>query len=95
MIINYAVSITGSVKTGAYAIKGNINSTSFTLTGKLICGAGSSETSTYEGPYAVTPTRNTQTLPTANKKAITNVVVNPIPPEYGLITWNGSYLRVS
>lgn len=49
----------------------------------------------YEGPYAVTPDRTTQTLPIDNKTALHDIVVNPIPSCYGLITWDGSTLTVS
>ena len=49
----------------------------------------------YPGPYTVTPTRSTQTLPTYGLTMGGNVIVNPIPPEYGLVTWNGYVLTVS
>ena len=49
----------------------------------------------YEGGYEVTPTQNTQVLETQNKTLLENVVVNPIPSNYGLITWNGATLKVS
>lgn len=49
----------------------------------------------YEGEYIVTPTREVQTLTTAKKSMAKDVVVNPIPGNYGLITWNGSVLTVS
>lgn len=49
----------------------------------------------YTGATVITPTRATQTLETANKSLRTNIVINPIPQNYGLITWNGSNLTVS
>lgn len=49
----------------------------------------------YSGRYTVTPTRETQVLETANLKMAENVTINPIPSNYGLITWNGSTLVVS
>lgn len=49
----------------------------------------------YEGEYEVTPTRETQILETALLSMRDNVTINPIPPEYGLITWNGAWLKVS
>lgn len=49
----------------------------------------------YTGPTEITPTRETQTLETAYKSVLTNIVVKPIPENYGLITWNGSVLTVS
>lgn len=50
---------------------------------------------TYDGPYTVTPERVTVVLNTANKMMTTNVVVNPIPSNYGLITYDGSTITVS
>lgn len=49
----------------------------------------------YPGPYEVTPTQQTQVLATANMAMTQDVVINPIPSNYGLITWNGSTLLVS
>lgn len=53
------------------------------------------DTPAYEGAYTVTPTRGTQTLATEGKRMTENVTVNPIPSNYGLITWDGSVLMVS
>jgi hypothetical protein len=49
----------------------------------------------YDGPYEVTPSRETQTLGTNGKQATADIVVNPIPSNYGLVTWNGAYLMIS
>lgn len=49
----------------------------------------------YEGVYEVTPTEETQILNTNNLKMTDNVTINPIPSNYGLITWNGTTLTVS
>lgn len=49
----------------------------------------------YEGSYEVTPSAETQTLPTSGLLMSHDVVVNPIPSQYGLITYNGSILTVS
>ena len=49
----------------------------------------------YSGAYEVTPTQGTQVLPTAMRLLAQDVVINPIPSNYGLITWNGSVLTVS
>ena len=50
---------------------------------------------TYDGAYTFTPTKETQTVSIANKKATADITINPIPNNYGLITWNGSTLTVS
>lgn len=49
----------------------------------------------YTGDYEVTPSGETITLPTEQLMMNANVVINPIPSNYGLITWNGSVLTVS
>ena len=49
----------------------------------------------YEGTYTVTPTQETQVLLTEGLRMLQNVTVNPIPSNYGLITWNGSIITVS
>ena len=44
----------------------------------------------------VTPTQNTQTVTAdAGYGGLGTVTVNPIPSNYGLITWDGSALTVS
>ena len=49
----------------------------------------------YEGTTEVTPSNQAQILQTSNKTLTRNIVVNPIPSNYGLVTWNGSVLTVS
>lgn len=52
-------------------------------------------TDPYDGPTTVTPSDSTQTLDTRGKTMLSDITVNPIPSNYGLITWNGSVLTVS
>lgn len=49
----------------------------------------------YDGITEITPSNQAQVLQTSNKALTRNIVVNPIPSNYGLITWNGSVLTVS
>lgn len=49
----------------------------------------------YTGQYDVVPSGAEQVLATAGKLMATNVVVHPIPSNYGLVEWNGSVLKVS
>lgn len=49
----------------------------------------------YTGAYTFTPSAATQIIPTSGLRMIDNVTINPIPNNYGLITWNGSTLTVS
>lgn len=49
----------------------------------------------YQGDYEITPSQQTQVLNTAGLKTISDIVINPIPSNYGLVTWDGSVLTVS
>lgn len=51
--------------------------------------------SPFIGEYTYTPTRSKQTIPIAGLKALQNITIEPIPQNYGLITWNGSTITVS
>lgn len=63
------------------------------ITFEIKNGGGSSYPA-YSGTYNVTPTQSTQTLRTGGFVLAENIVVNPIPSNYGHIGWNGSYLTV-
>ena len=49
----------------------------------------------YEGEYTITPSAETQVLQTKDFVMNDNLTINPIPNNYGLITWNGSVITVS
>ena len=49
----------------------------------------------YEGSYEWTPTAGTQTIPIEGLRAMQDITINPIPSDWGHITWNGSVLTVS
>lgn len=49
----------------------------------------------YTGAYEITPSGVAQTLATAGRRMASDVTINPIPSNYGLVTWDGSTLTVS
>lgn len=49
----------------------------------------------YDGPYEVTPSSEPQVLQTQFLKMAHDVIVNPIPSNYGRVEWNGVALTVS
>ena len=49
----------------------------------------------YSGATTITPTREEQVLLTNGLLVRDNITINPIPSNYGLITWNGHTLTVS
>lgn len=49
----------------------------------------------YSGEYTFTPSAERQVIDIAGKTAAQNLVIDPIPSNYGKITWNGSVITVS
>lgn len=49
----------------------------------------------FEGQYEYTPSAETITIPCSDYKMVDNITINPIPSNYGLITYNGAILTVS
>ena len=49
----------------------------------------------YTGNYEVTPSSEEQILSTKNLRMTDDIVINPVPSNYGLVTWNGSVITVS
>lgn len=74
------------------------------MTGTLSAGTTLSGTLTipqkigpdvYRGPYIATASAETQVLQTKDLLLSGNITINPIPSNYGLITWDGATLTVS
>lgn len=72
-----------------------VNADNVTIPVALGIKYSTSQKPTYEGEYEFTPTQQTQIVPTADKVLEHNITINPIPSNYGLITWDGSVLTVS
>lgn len=49
----------------------------------------------YHGTYEFTPSAEQQTVETAGLVLEENIIINPIPDNYGLITWDGTVITVS
>lgn len=64
-----------------------------TIVGKLVFRETSAEK--YTGKYRFTPANKIQVIESENKLLLQNVIIEPIPKNYGLITWNGSYMKIS
>lgn len=61
----------------------------------IVIEAGSAEYPNYTGATTVTPGDQAVVLATADTIVHDDIVVAPIPSNYGLITWNGNTLTVS
>lgn len=53
------------------------------------------ETLPFVGEYTYTPSNAEQTIEINGLRATDNITINPIPSNYGLITWDGATLTVS
>ena len=49
----------------------------------------------YEGSYDITPTGEQQVIHMDGMRASGDLIIEPIPSNYGLITWDGSVITVS
>lgn len=49
----------------------------------------------YEGDYIITPSEEKIVLPTDSKSLEGDITINPIPSNYGLVTWDGNALTIS
>lgn len=48
----------------------------------------------YDGITEITPSEETQILQTADKTVMEEIVINPIPANYGRIIYDGAHLRI-
>ena len=49
----------------------------------------------FDGDYAYTPRSEQIVIRCTDRKMVDDITIDPIPSNYGLITWNGAYLTVS
>ena len=88
--VTVEANLSGSVIAVTPSLSGNI-----VADGLLSTIIRHSQMEEYEGPFEFTPTQETQTIPTDHTVLLDNITINPIPSNYGLITWNGATLTVS
>ena len=49
----------------------------------------------YEGEFEFTPGDEAQIIPVGGYRVSQDITINPIPSNYGKITWNGAVMTVS
>lgn len=81
----------GDISTTTNKINGEFVTEKVSLSGDIKTGTPPF----YSGEYEVTPSEQEQTIPIEGKVAKENITINPIPSNYGLITWDGTTLTVS
>lgn len=93
MIIPIQVSLTVAESQCEYSIKAEESALSFDL--EMASPIIPLIYPEYEGDYTITPTEEAQVLQTTNKTLSHNIVIAPIPTNYGRTTWNGSSLHIT
>lgn len=83
--------ISGSIKT-THKVRGALSNPS-SISGKVTMSGRS--VLPYTGDYTVTPQAEAVVIPAKGMLMKEDLVIDPIPSNYGLITWNGSFIRVS
>ena len=81
----------GARITSGGTIRGGISGGS-AIGARIEKGGGASP---YSGETVITPSAQAQTLETGGHVLLSNITVEAIPSNYGLITWNGSVITVS
>lgn len=54
-----------------------------------------SEYPTYDGETTFTPSAETQTIPTGHTVLLSDITINPIPSNYGRITYSGGIISIT
>lgn len=83
--------IGGVIKCNARLIKGTVDGSADLVTKITHYHTDLPE---YEGATEVTPTNEVQILETRNTSVRENITINPIPSNYGRISWDGRRLLV-
>ena len=84
--------IFGAIKTERHVLTGRLSEIE-TLTGRITLPDIDAEI--YTGDTDITPSDTVRTLLTNGKMLLADITIEPIPSNYGRITWNGSVLTVS
>ena len=93
MTIPVRVDLTVSESVQQFDVTVSENNIPFAIT--VITPIVASVIQNYDGSYEFTPSADEQTVQTRGKRLTQDITINPIPNNYGLITWNGSIITVS
>ena len=58
-------------------------------------GSGGTPVPKYTGPYEFTPTDEAQTVTITGKQATQDITINPIPSNYGRVSYNGRIITIT
>ncbi len=86
--------ISGSLSPTGSIISGQLSGMA-KITGEMTIPEVVYPASVYDEAHEFTPSDVQQVAHTANKLVEQDIIINPIPSNYGLVTWDGSTLTVS
>ena len=89
------VTVTPTLSKSLITVQPVVTPNVITATASIINQIKTSEMPEYTGAVEVTPSNEPQVLQTRNTAVFSDITINPIPSNYGLITWNGITLTVS
>ena len=90
----HTVTVTPVLYNGA-SVDAEINENIIDISSSVVTEIISGDAEYYDGEYSFTPTQSTQIIDIHGKTARENIIINPIPQNYGLIGWNGAVLTVT
>lgn len=82
--------IGGSITTEKLTVGGNVSAKRADLAG----GVRRNSYPLYDGEYEITPTDEPQVIELEGKAVKQNIIINPIPSNYGKVIWNGTTLTI-
>ena len=88
--------LAGTIIEATEALSGALDSTCYDVAGEVVFNAARGNASAKLEPVTVTASSETQTIvPEQGVDGFNSITVNPVPSNYGLITYNGSTITVS
>ena len=90
-----SLTVTASITTNIISATAEAVKRSVSATADLATVTKTEDHDYYEGATTFTPSDSVQTIATKNLVLGDDITINPIPSNYGRITWNGSFLTVS
>ena len=89
------VTVTPTLSKSLITVQPVVTPNVITATATLTTTIKTSELPEYIGAVEVTPTNEPQVLSTRNTAVFSDITINPIPSNYGRITYSGGIITVS
>ena len=84
-----------TVSSNNETFKVSVSSSSVTIPVGFDCKIVYTDLPNYDGEYEFVPSSDRQVISTHDHSLLQDIVIDPIPDNYGRISWNGSVITVS